>query len=751
MTRTIEGCKPWQAALLAFTLAGAGAGVVAGAAPCRAAEAPGRAYELVTPSDKDYNFGETAGNNAVAVAAPDGNGVAFNMEGPLPGSSSGGQQNYYVARRGRDRWTSHVVSPPVNPLPGGSSYPVFDNHGGFSPDLHYGLFLAQDPVLTANAEPGVPELYRRDTNTGAYDLLSLGNPTDAPSIANASATSVAGGSADFSRVVFETPNILLPAANTGINPGAYEWINGTLQYVGILPNGSSAPLSVIGAGASLLYRVEHAVSDDGRRIVFKDDLQQLYVREDAATTVRVSVSRRATSDPNGSGAAQFWGASADVGRVVFTDQAELTNDANTGDDGLGNPTDAGTDLYLYDLGNGGTLQDLSVDTNPADSATGAAVQGVVGVSDDGTYVYFVAFGNLGGAAVSGSPNLYLWHDGSVRYIATLSAADGQDWTLYQSTSAGLTSRVTPDGHYVAFESAASLAGYDNTDAVTGAADTEVYRYDATSDTLVCGSCRPDGARPHGSSTITPPPFELNTTRNLADNGRLFFDSADDLVPQDTNGRTDVYEYADGAPALISTGTSRYDAHFQDASSSGDDVFFSTRAQLVPQDSDDLVDLYDATVGVGFPAPPPDDHCPATLCSGSGGNPAAHDPGLPGSAVLDSSGNVLSIRLPKQQFTIAHLTAAQRKLAARTGRLTVAVSVTAAGNINARLRGRIDGRVATAGQARRVVSRAGNFRLTLRLTHAARRELARDRRLRLRLTVTYSKVSGAKRTTVSLHR
>jgi hypothetical protein len=101
-------------------------------------------------------------------------------------------------------------------------------------------------------------------------------------------------------------------------------------------------------------------------------------------------------------------------------------------------------------------------------------------------------------------------------------------------------------------------------------------------------------------------------RALSDDGtRLFFDSFDGLVPQDSNGMMDVYEYEAGRAMLISSGSGSSDSRFADASSNGDDVFFTTRDQLVPQDQDQSVDLYDARVGGGSSqlAPP--------VCSGTG--------------------------------------------------------------------------------------------------------------------------------------
>ena len=53
---------------------------------------------------------------------------------------------------------------------------------------------------------------------------------------------------------------------------------------------------------------------------------------------------------------------------------------------------------------------------------------------------------------------------------------------------------------------------------------------------------------------------------------------------------DVYEYENGQPRLLSSGTSDSDSMFFDATPSGSDVFFATSEQLVPQDTDTAADL-----------------------------------------------------------------------------------------------------------------------------------------------------------------
>jgi hypothetical protein len=558
-----------------------------------------RGYELVMPAVKDFPFGQS--QKYIAVAAPSGNAVAYNTFGPLPGSEGGTQDNYAVARRGDSGWVTTSISPRQDPLPGEGTSVGFQ---GFSSDLSTAILGAEEPPLTPDATPGVRNLYLRNTETGAYTLLTTrpGTHGQSPFIG------FAGASTDLTHVVFGSPDPLtdgLPGGPTGL----FEWANGQLRYVGVLPDGTSAKRSAV------FGRYTHVVSDDGRRIVFGDvDSGQIYDRIDGTSTLEVSASQRLTPDPNGPQRAKFWGATADGGTVYITSAEALTDDATTGVDGAGNLTDGGNDLYAYDVGSE-TLTDLSVDTSPADLATGANVQGVVGNSEDGQYVYFVALGDLGGGAVSGVPNLYLRHGDEVTYIGALDPNDKQVWDLQQFSPEGVlgvTSRVTPDGRNVLFPSIASLTGYDNVNPSTGAPTSQVYRYSADADTLSCVSCRPDGTPPGGDSTIPPPNFATSTPRNISEDGsRVFFTSTDAILPGDSNDKSDVYEWRGGTVHLVSDGSGHFDSTFYDASGDGKDVIFATGERLVGQDTDSHVDLYDARAGGGFPAPP----APLPQCEG----------------------------------------------------------------------------------------------------------------------------------------
>jgi hypothetical protein len=138
----------------------------------------------------------------------------------------------------------------------------------------------------------------------------------------------------------------------------------------------------------------------------------------------------------------------------------------------------------------------------------------------------------------------------------------------------------------------------------------------------------------------------------ADGDRVFFDSRDPLVAQDTNTDSpevpcveevtcaqgwDVYEWENGVVYLISTGKSPRDSWLLDSSESGDDVFFATTEGLVPGDTDGGYDVYDARV------PHPGDSPPAAVvpCEGSvcQGPPRVPSPlAVPASASFSGLGN-----------------------------------------------------------------------------------------------------------------
>ena len=395
------------------------------------------------------------------------------------------------------------------------------------------------------------------------------------------------------------------------------------------------------------------------------EYHRLYMRDTAnGETLQVNAAEGVT-EPNGlESEVGFQAANSDGSRVFFTDTAPLTPESEQRP--VFGATDNPADLYECEiLETAGKLSCDLKDLTPVSSGGSADVLNMIaGISEDGSSIYFVANGVLAPGAKPGSCvhqsqevpppgatcNLYRWHEGTITFIAALSNEDSGDWGSLKGSGrqganveprpdlADLTARVSPDGEYLAFMSLMPLTGYDNNDANhtgEGVRDQEVYLYHASTGLLTCVSCNPNG--PSTGVLDTPLAGEgiglvvdrredwlgeylagsipgwtplgidgaVHQPRYLSDSGRLFFDSPEELVPQATNGKEDVYEYepdrvgscteAQGCVSLISSGGAKQESAFVEASESGDDAFFVTAQPLVAADHDTNYDLYDARV------------------------------------------------------------------------------------------------------------------------------------------------------------
>jgi hypothetical protein len=280
--------------------------------------------------------------------------------------------------------------------------------------------------------------------------------------------------------------------------------------------------------------------------------------------------------------------------------------------------------------------------------------GVAAASEDASKIYLVSTKELAGGSIAGKPNLYLYEagqPGNFTFVATLSGSDvtgdNERPSIVATAPIKHVAAVTPDGTALAFMSSASLTGYDNTDAVSSEADSEVFLYRAGPATLACVSCLGSGARPMGrniekeihifkvfwaAAQFPAAQSQLHFPHVLSDDGsRLFFESFDPLVLRDVNSQKDVYEWellgtgncTETAPGftaavggcinLISSGESPQSSEIVDASADGRDMFFKTASSLLPQDPE-LIDIYDARVGGGFPlAEPAPPECEGEAC------------------------------------------------------------------------------------------------------------------------------------------
>ena len=560
----------------------------------------------------------------------------------------------------------HGISPPQSHLIKGAIDLDFEFRA-FSDDLCQGWITPMaEPPLAPGAEPGNRNLYRRDDRLCGpekYTAFSPGKPERLnhrfilePNGVSADGTVAALAAND----TFEgsgapgQPSGCSETNTTACNLRLYvhgEGQEGPPRFACVLPGGaphtgsclggSFAPGSIFGRARSSL--LTGAFSDDGSRLYWTaaEGEGKIYLRENPlgegpecsgpGTPCSYPVSADGEAEA-GTTASLFMAGAADGSLAYYL--TVLTGGIQTGK----------AHLFAYDFG--------------AKESTKVAgeVIGVLGASEDASRIYFVSGevldseeNQFGAKAAAGKPNLYLHEAGAgSRFIGTLDAKDVKPFPLIAGTTTATSispmrhnARVSPGGMHVAFMSTAQLTDYENLEAKEEVPVNEVYLYDADADELLCASCNPSGARPEGenigssvnpswiAARITGYQSSLYAARNLADSGeRLYFESIDPLVPRDTNGRLDVYQWeregtggcdgqsagfspaAKGCIDLISSGQSKRHALFLDASNSGNDVFFTTLSSLLPEDYG-LVDAYDARVGGGFPSPPP----PALECEG----------------------------------------------------------------------------------------------------------------------------------------
>jgi hypothetical protein len=655
----------------------------------------GRSWELVSPTQK-YGARLEAITNEGGVIEASENGSALTYVANTPpvedpeGNPSLGDTQLLSTRALGGGWSTRDLAVP-HAEANGVHVGYLAEYLAFSPNLTAGLVepWGESALAPLTAPASEKSVYIRQDLLGGETLYTplVDNADVEPGTHYGKETKRSKGNlrfvsatANLEHVVIESM-VPLITPNPEAHPGIYEWSAGVLRPVSIEPGGEWVPFGEAKLGDEG-RDVRNAISSDGQYVFFTArvaDIPHLFGRDVIGeTTTRIDAAQGITEPSelemlNVEGP-QFQDATPDGARVYFTDELRLTP-SSTAEPGK-------PELYEYNFEKpaGEQLTDLTPSPAGPVSGTSSDVQGqVLGVTESGEYLYFVADGVLAEGASPGkcetSPeagatcNLYVAHVGSgtvtTTLIAVLSAEDEHDWQS-SAEHAGVfavSSRMSPNGHYLAFMSDRSLTGYDNTDVVSGAADEEVYLYDATTERLACASCDPTGARPHGVEDVEESGEGLGLlvdrpqswkgkwlagnlpgwtswaegiaqyqSRYLSDEGRLFFDAADALVPQDSNGKEDVYEYEPegltgcgagatgqsevfkpsrstavegsehvepgGCVGLISSGTSSRESAFLDASESGNDVFFLTASRLSPEDLDSSLDVYDAHVCAG---------------------------------------------------------------------------------------------------------------------------------------------------------
>jgi hypothetical protein len=671
--------------------------LAAGAAAPALALPEGRAYEMVTPNNKEGNpvFPE------IFPAAGTGEGelVAFTSPGAFAGSSIGSSYDDYLAQRGSEMWDTSPVGVPTSEESTPDTFALATGFADFTPDLSESLSYVENApnIGSALGHAATTVFYLRQPDGSFIHASPLLKTVSGKPVTG---VEYEGASPDFSHLVFaissdeSSERALLPSDTTEDTQALYEisGIGGPSPVLRLLDVNDEGrvidPYCPAELGGSTAF---HAISNNGSKIFFTantnlaargacdftfgqlgefpENPAMLFVRVNDSKTLEVSkpIPAQCTEAPCTTAeqtSAVFQGASEDGSKAFFTTILPLVN----GD------KDGTNDLYEAVIEGEAVKELIQVSKGEGPTpGTGAEVQGVVRISDDGSHVYFVAKGVLtegknveGNEPLKGADNMYVYDTVTQKttYVAELCSgkeesgsvsgvvkcpSSGSDfeqlWMLEGERSDLHEAQDTQDGQFLVLSSFSQLTPDDTN------SGKNVYEYDALTGRLVLVSVGEDGYGENGTNdsfnaSIAAPEFDHakvtdqdeSSRRAVSEDGStVVFSTAHALSLQAINGQPDIYEWHDGQVGLISDGHSPQPDENPVITSSGHDIFFATTESLVLQDTDGVLDIYDARIGGGFPV----SSVPAAGCSGDTCQGPPNVPsllGAPASATFSGLGN-----------------------------------------------------------------------------------------------------------------
>jgi len=639
-----------------------------------------RAYELVSPGQ--------AGGAIVFTSDGPSSGEATNPPrlafsggwGLIPNSGGEPSDSYgdlYVSTRTDEGWGTKYIGLPSSKeyLTGGPPWASTDEmtYPGFWQAGVLANRSLSRVVDWSNGHPPFRGYYNGEYGEDASEAPYVWNTTTG-ALADRWPTdlgTIPGGeefegeptaSSDLSHFVFSSNVVFAP----GGAPGDVYDDNTTTDQISIASQAEgkriegAEPLQLSSDGSHILMSVGGGLCRGDIQQVPLCGAGQLYMRIDDASTYEIAPGH----------VVDYLGMTAEGSKLYFTSNEQLIE---------GEETDSNAELYMWSQEgaekghpltliskpNGGadntnscnaswTSNCDAVPVNVTSQATSYAGLGGNGRSDsfiasESGDIYFYSPAQLDGTkGIEGGQNLYLYRNGQVQLVTTL-------------TSEATRMDVSPDGGHMTFITASQITGYDNK------GYTELYSFTPATGRVVCDSCAPNGESP--TSNV----YGSQNGLFMTDDGRAFFFTENALVPQDTNQAEDVYEFVDGRPQLITSGTGPSFIHYGvvgeqtipgliGVSANGTDVYFGTTEVLVGQDlNGQEMKIYDARTDGGIPFVSPTPPCAAAdECHGSGNAPLA-GPSNGTGAPLGSGGNA---QLPAASIHHKKRILHKRKKAAR---------------------------------------------------------------------------------------
>jgi Tol biopolymer transport system component len=326
-----------------------------------AANAPARAYELVTPNEKGNSFA----NPLFMHATPSGDQVTYLMQTAIPGLGGAAPKlDRYTALRSGEGWRTVALEP--HNVQVGLDSASFENVLGIAEDGSKAV-VASSALLAPGGREGGTNLYLYDVATDTYQTMLSNSSPEAfkkwTSLQSRNPGVILGGTPDYSRVFFETGTAASAEVVEGVLvPSSFEW-------------SQSTGLRVVAENTLQTARYQdsnpHWISEDGTTLFYT-----------SFADFRLHAQVRGTDSVISPEFAEFSGASAD-GTIVFYVEEGV--------------------LYRYDL--------LTEQREPISGGVDLG-ENAWAVSRDGSTVFFQEDGT-GGAFGGG---LTVWHAGRLRQI-----------------------------------------------------------------------------------------------------------------------------------------------------------------------------------------------------------------------------------------------------------------------------------------------------------------------------------------------
>ena len=404
------------------------------------------------------------------------------------------------------------------------------------------VLFGTDESLVSGDSDEAEDIYER--SGGTTTLLSIG-PEGGNGAANATYTA---SSADGSRIFFLTKEKLV-SEDEDESRDLYERFAGTTTLLSTGPGGGNdaVDLSFVARSSADGLRVffltkEQLVKED------EDTAEDIYERF-AGNTTLISTGAEGGNAETGVFGLQI---STDGTRVFFTTSESLVGaDGDTGSDG-------------YERSGGVTSL---ITTGP--SGNSGAVASVQKIHPDGTRAIFYTGASLVAADTDFQTDTYERSAGVTKLLSTGPTGGNGPHSAQPRGISG-------DGNHIYFVTDEPVTA-DDGDEVE-----DVYESSGGVTTLVSsGGNGPFGASFGGSSR---------------DGARVYFVTADSLVPADGDAATDVYQRAAGVTTFVSTGPD--DAregegvYFGAVSPDGSHLFLNSHETLIAADTDEEPDLYD---------------------------------------------------------------------------------------------------------------------------------------------------------------